>query len=254
MPRAHCLLLGRDHERLDRYDLETVSERTVAAISLGATQDLPDVQPKTRNEDALLVIEDDRRVVLAVADAHFGPDASHDLLATLLQEFDPVPGTPDELSDFFLALSKNKRLKYESETTLLVAVFDKLFKQGFGISWGDSSFHVITPGEVPLTANKRNPAFVSPAAPKTLRPKYAHQFDFRATPGELLLAYTDGINECEYRNPDTSISPYVLSGTLERVGYDPEPAARALVELALAGVGDHPGGQDNIALVAHRVG
>lgn len=253
MPRAHCLLLGRDYQVHDRYDLERISDRTVAAISLGSAIHVGDNGPKTKNEDALLVMEDDRRVVLAVADAHFGEEASHDVLATLLAEFKELPGTPDELADYFTVLSKKKRLKYESETTLLVVVFDKLFKQGFGLSWGDSTFFVVQPGEVPIAQNRRGPGFVSPSRPKTIRPKLASSFTFNAAPGDLLLAFTDGINECDYRNPDTSITPYVLTGTLDRAGYDPEPAARALVELALRGVNDNPGGEDNIALVAHGV-
>ena len=78
----------------------------------------------------------------------------------------------------------------------------------------------------------------------------ADAFRFEATRGDLLLAYTDGIDECHYREPETSVTPQIMAQLWRETGSQPEAYVRRLVELALAGVGDHPGGQDNLAVVA----
>ena len=93
---------------------------------------------------------------------------------------------------------------------------------------------------------------MSCARPRSLDPRHASSFAFEAAPGELVLAFTDGINECHYRYPETSVSPQHLQSLLAEIGAEPERYARRLVEMALAGVGGHPGGQDNIALVVVR--
>ena len=62
----------------------------------------------------------------------------------------------------------------------------------------------------------------------------------------------DGIDQCHYRQPETSVTPRHLRSLLAETGPEPSRYAQALVELALRGVDGNPGGQDNIALVVTR--
>ena len=48
---------------------------------------------------------------------------------------------------------------------------------------------------------------MTPAVPETLDAHRATFFEFDVGPGALLLAYTDGVNECHYRNPQASPGP-----------------------------------------------
>jgi hypothetical protein len=132
-------------------------------------------------------------------------------------------------------------------------VYDRGSRRGFGVSFGDSSFAVLGPAGVRLADLERPMRFASPARPASLDPDDGGEaFAFAAAPGELLIAFTDGIDGCHYNHPETSVTPAILAdlfaGTPAR-GADPEHYARALIELALAGVDGHPGGQDNIALI-----
>ena len=75
------LLLGRDHEDWGAVSLTALSDRTACAISRGVDPESPGKASKRHaNEDALLAVEDDRRVTLVVADGHFGREASHEIL------------------------------------------------------------------------------------------------------------------------------------------------------------------------------
>jgi hypothetical protein len=92
--------------------------------------------------------------------------------------------------------------------------------------------------------------YASPARRGSLNPELADTFSFTASPGDLLLAYTDGIDECHYRRPETSVTPQIMAELRRETGGEPEAYVRRLVELALSGVDGHPGGQDNLAVVA----
>jgi hypothetical protein len=50
------------------------------------------------------------------------------------------------------------------------------------------------------------------------------------------------------------VSEQHLARLFLRVGAEPEQYARRLMELALSGVDDHPGGQDNVALIVAPAG
>ena len=79
-------------------------------------------------------------------------------------------------------------------------------------------------------------------------------FTFTLDEDDLLLAFTDGIDECHYRKPSQSIQKQHFMQLFAEYGNNPERYGRALTELALQGVDGFKGGQDNIALVIFRVG
>jgi len=249
------VMLGRDHERYGAYGLAQVSSNTVAAMSVGSDEDFAAEHPKQHpNEDALLVIEDKRRTVMCVADAHYGRESSEELITLLRDLFKPVPGTPEELDDALRGLSREKRSgRHMSETTLLIAVYDRLFRQGFGLSFGDSSLVIARPRTLPERQGRKNKMFVSMTEPRSLRPRNADHINFTAKQGDLLVAYTDGIDECCYREPDRGITPRVLQSLLDGRMDDPKAATEAVVGKALKGVDGWAGGQDNIALIVSKV-
>ncbi len=234
-----------------------VSEHTSCAMSLGSDVAFQTEQAKKDpNEDALLVVEERDLTVLCVADAHFGKSSAEDLILRIEDALRHIPRNPDELNELLTALSRAKRPprreRRPSETSLLIAIHNRMFQQCFGASYGDSTFVHARPGGTPVRKNERKQWFVSPSSPKTLRPRGAATFEFSTKPGDLLLAFTDGIDECCYREPDRSITEFVLGATLNAAGHAPRPVVDALTKLALGGVNGNPGGQDNIALAVVR--
>jgi hypothetical protein len=254
-PAGVELLLGRDHEEYGAFNLVSISANTAATISPGSDVDYLRASKAKYdvNEDAALVFEDARHTVMCVADAHYGRNASDALISTLADALSPVPQNPAELDNVLRDLAEARtKDRYASETTLLVCIHDRLFRQTFGVSFGDSSLvHIDADGNATLVSEK-TPTFVSPTDPQSLRPSRAKHFALSPKPGDLLIAYTDGIDECCYRDPDRSITLDILGQTVTSCDADVQAIARAITELALAGVGDQPGGQDNLALVVTR--
>lgn len=253
-PRA-ALELGCDHGEYGRYALGRVSGRTIWAISAGVRPDSRSLSAKGDraypNEDGLLAADEGDRVLLAVADAHFGREASHQLLRDLAGRLPPLPATPDELAELVRSLAPSDPVPdYESETTLLIAVYDRALRAGFGLSFGDSTFAIVGAAGHRRPVERPGSFYASPARRGSLTPELADTFAFSGEPGDLLLAYTDGIDECHYRSPETSVTPQIMADLWRETGKDPEAYVRRLVELALSGVDGHPGGQDNLAVVA----
>ncbi len=260
-----ALELGCDHTAYGNYASGQPSPETAWVISVGADIDSPGLRFKgdksQPNEDGLLLATEGERVLLAVADAHFGIAASHELLLALLRVLSgaatSIPASAAELADL---MRETMRKASESDadadpgsaTTLLIAIYDRKTREGCGLSFGDSTFTLLGASGHRQPLGSTAADFVSLADPAGMDPDNADAFSFVAEPGDLLLAYTDGINECHYGQPQTSVTPKCMEQLLHQTGSDPHAYLRSLVELALAGVDENPGGQDNIAVVAAR--
>ncbi len=254
-PAGITLLLGRDHEEYGAHALITVSANTAATISPGSDVEFlkRSVAKYDVNEDALLVFEDTRHTVLCVADAHFGSESSVRLITALSEALVPVPQNASQLADVFRELAgRRPDGGGDSETTLLVCIHDRLFQQAFGLSFGDSSLVRIAADGAAELVNEKSLGFVSLTTPGSLDPRNAGTFNLSPQSGDLLMVYTDGIDECCYRDPDRSITLEILARAVRTSGRAPADVAQALTRLALAGVGGHPGGQDNLALAVTR--
>lgn len=245
-------LYGRDHGVYGALHVEAVGERAAAAISAGATADAPSTAAKgdkaNPNEDALVVLDDGRRVLVAVADSHFGHRASH----TMIEHLARLTAVPVDLDGLAATLDRSARwpasVDDHSASTLCAAVFDRETGRGEGLNIGDSTVAVLDADGL-RPANRHNSAYVHPG--RHGKPsRMAAAFAFTAGPDALLLAYTDGVDECHYRRPETSVQAHHVRAVLTQTGPKPVAFARRLAELALAGVDGHPGGQDNIALIA----
>lgn len=255
------LLLGVDHTTYGHVHLATQADaRTALAMSVGGEYvqmrkgDLP-----VPNEDTCLAVDVGPRTLLAVCDGHHGHWASHGI-AEVLAEIEQVPS--DALSALRLVASLAQPIPEDAEdlpvdlldarTTLLVAVVDRARRRLFGVSYGDSSIFVVSPRGLPVRANTKNEHYVTPWLPDGLDPRDAHEFEAQFEPGDLIVACTDGIDECHYRRPETSVGSEHLRGLLPAAKGHPEAFAGLLAAMALQGVGGHPGGQDNLAVVVTR--
>lgn len=251
------LLLGSDHATWGEYSLaESGQGRSAAALSVGADPRSPSMANKASrlypNEDALLVADQGPLTLLAVADAHHGHQASHTLLEALANSGPAIPRDREAL-DACLASLRFTVDPPDSGTTLLVAVLDRGTGRGFGTSFGDSSLvRVDAAGAEYLSL--RRASYLRANAGAGLDPADGLPLEFGAGDGALLVAFTDGVDECHYHSPSTSVGPGHLHELFDRTGARAPAFAAALVELALAGIDGHPGGQDNIAVAVTATG
>ncbi len=251
--REETLLLGIDHCEYGKYQLESQADaRTACSISCGSDPESESRLHKGRadvpNEDALLAIDEGELTLLAVADSHHGHLASHELLSLLQEKSKVIPSNPLALLDAIRRCTlASTDPEDRSETTLCTAVINRTTGKGFGASFGDSSLLVI--GQELYYANRKVPAFVTPREAMSLDPRRALEFSFSTAPGDLIACFTDGIDECHYRQPETSLGLREI-GEIDRA--EPLSFARSLTQMALNGLPGHPGGQDNIALIVSR--
>ena len=247
------LLLGQDHAHFGHVHVESTPDgRVAAAISVGLDRMVPSMRSKgdarEPNEDALVVLEDGTRTLVAVADAHWGLESSHDLVLAVRDRTTRIPPRLAELQELFRALSVDEAPRTHSRSAVAITVVDRDARQGFGLSVGDVS--VVT---VDDTAVRRHtvpsPVYVAPRDPGSMDPSLARPFEFDLSLAQRVLVFSDGIDECHYRSPATSIGPRHIHELYLRVGPDPETFTAALADLALEGVDGNPGGEDNLALV-----
>ncbi len=244
-------LLGHDHQVYGSVAAHSITERVAAAMSIGADSDSPSLvfkdDPDTLNEDALCVVTDGARTGIAVADAHFGPESSHRLIERLHERWvDGLPASSDELLLLLAAIGEPAMTG--SETALLAAVHDGDSGVGFGWSIGDASLVIVGAGHDATPRNPRNHSYVSASGDDAV----PIAFSFKTQPGDMVLAFTDGVDECHYRHPETSLRPHHITEIVQASGNDPRRVVADLTQRALDGVDGHPGGQDNIAIVAVR--
>ena len=133
-----------------------------------------------------------------------------------------------------------------SASTLLVAILDHSTGQGFGLSFGDSSLWQID-AQGARRVHRQNQHYVNPSDPASLDPRRAHEIVLSLEGPTWLLACTDGIDECCYRQPERSIGARHLAELYEPDDMDSFEFAQSLADLACEGVDGHPGGQDNFA-------
>lgn len=255
------LLLGADEARYGAFArLPEEPARTHVVLSVGSQPLSASRLAKGRadipNEDAVLAVDQGTRTLLAVADSHFGHLASHVLLERLAERLGGGAELPFSAASLVELLAScvggDRPGEDESETTLLVAVVDREQGQGIGVSFGDSSLFVVSLEDPPRRVSPRNRAYVSPYDPGSFAPGRGSLFDWSFRPGDLVVAFTDGVDECHYRSPETSVGARHLHGLFIRTCGEPDLFSDALVRLALGGVEGSPGGEDNIALAVTR--
>ncbi len=251
---GRALLLGQNFCDYGSFTSSRVGDRAAVSISVGADPNSPSAQfkddPDVPNEDALSIIEAGDWAGYAVADAHYGPESSHMLIERLHTLWSKIrPEGIDHLGQMMSFLRNGDAPRTGSETTLLAVVLDRQTRQGFGISFGDSTVMAVGRSGA-RRLNSRDSRYVTAADRSLLEPGRAFRFDVDA--GEMLLVFTDGIDECHYRRPETSVGQRHIEAVIDRAEGDPLAVVDGLTTLALTGVEGNPGGQDNIAAIAAR--
>lgn len=250
---GRLVVLGRDHGNWGAVASTEVGSLGGAAISVGSDPDSPSGQfkydPDVSNEDAGCLHSAIDWTGLAVADAHYGPESSHLMIERLHTMWGKIrPTDLNHLAQMIEFLRQGEPAVTESETTLLTVVYDRVARTGFGISFGDSTFAIAGPNRSATPINQHDHRFVSTAHRESLRHGFA--FEFKAVSGELLLAFTDGVDGCHYRSPKTSVLAADIDRVASSCNYKPHDTARAVTELALEGVRGNPGGEDNVVVLA----
>jgi serine/threonine protein phosphatase PrpC len=194
------------------------------------------------NEDACCVLEDGDHVLLAVADAHHGREASERLIETIADE--SLPRSPIEFEAMLARLARLPEAGLgQSESTLLVAWLDRGDLRAEAVSYGDSSLvHLRVEDRAPQSPLARGKRFVAPGAlgfPEA-------RASLRVAPGDVLALYTDGIDDAFGR--DRGLTASDLDRIARECGHRPADFVRAAIEAALGELGD--GGRDNLAVVA----
>lgn len=243
-------MIGRDYPDLGAVVQKTLGPVT-GCISAGSDPNSPSFAYKgdkvlSPNEDGLVALRQDHRCMLVVADGHLGHYSSHALLDGLAA----LPKVPPRLGPLSLILSSGEWIdETAGGTTLLLACVDEKSGAVFGLSFGDSSLVTLGPAGARVR-NDLNDVYLRGGGP--IEVESGRPFQFQLEPGELLLLYTDGVNECCYRDPYRSVNLSHLDQLYQEHGNDAASLTRALMELALAGVDGYPGGQDNIVILSYQ--
>lgn len=256
-----CLLLGQDYKTYGNIGVCELDGRTACAISVGADKHSPSLANKGNalfpNEDAVLMQRHDNLLIMAVADAHYGHWASHALMAGLVQSCaanKQITNKPDALYNLLFSIPENlKEPDQTSASTAIVVCINTNNGKGVGLSYGDSTAMLINRQEV-VRINQKNANFVTINVPDSFNPEYADEFEFTMQPNETLLLFTDGIDECNYCSPATSVNEQHIMELYHQPSKDLCDYIIKLVDLALKGVNGNPGGQDNIAIASYHYG
>lgn len=241
MPEHALHLSGVDHITYGELHLEQQGP-LVAAMSVGADRASPSLEFKGEapNEDALSGRDDGRFARLVVADSHFGSQASHELVAAIHRAPYDVATPPVVLPQPAVD---------GSETTLTTVWLDR-FRGVAHVQWfGDSLAIVLRADQLPLVLVEADDEFITPQAFGWTE---ARSVAVQVQAGDVLLAFSDGVNECHYRRPQTSVNLHHVQALFDEAAGLVD-FVEELGRLALRGVDEHPGGQDNIAIVAVQV-
>lgn len=241
-------MIGRDYPELGRVVQQSLGT-AVGTISAGSDPDSPAFAYKgdktiCPNEDGLIALRQGSRLLLAVADGHLGHYSSH----ALLDGLSTIQQIPVRLGPLSLILASSDWIdETAGGTTLLVACVDEKTGSVFGLSFGDSSLVTIGPTGARVR-NELNDVYLRGGGP--IEVETARPFQFQLAAGETLLLYTDGVNECCYRDPFRSVKLKHLEQIYQEHPTSACALSRTLMDLALAGVEGNAGGQDNIVIVA----
>lgn len=242
------MMLGQQHAVLGEISQGKLGP-LAACISVGSDAQSPSLAFKGDkahpNEDGLLALRDGPRWLLAVADGHLGHQASHFLLEDLAARCKVIPSRLGQLSVLLSGLEWPSQIG--GGTTLLLACLDETTRRVAGFSFGDSSLLAVSSRGVRL-GNRHDDNFIRP--PLGIAVENGSPFELQLDPSEMLLLFTDGINECCYRDPARSIQFQHIEKLWGEAPGNVE-LAQKLTKLALEGVDGYPGGQDNVAVLAY---
>ena len=247
-----CVFLGKNNNTYG--DIANFYNKNIACtISIGSDEHSPSLMykgdKKSANEDAVLAARQDDHVLLAVADSHFGQWASHSIISGLAANLKQLTAPQAIYSVLHDLCDTEYDHKENSETTLLIVLLNMSTGEGFGISFGDSSALLVSDDAV-RRLNIKDSHYVSFNKEFSFETGAANEFNFNVKTGEVLVIFTDGVDECHYGYPETSVNDSHIHKLFLRNQSDIKAFVTQLASLALSGVNGNPGGQDNLAIAA----
>lgn len=263
VPLQTVVMLGRDHMAADRYAMCSVGDdgRTVCSLSLGGLAAIPRKGgTQVPNEDCLVAADFGSIAFHAVADGHRGYRASHKLVELIAGRLDGADSIrtlvrtcgwlhgqePQEEED----ARRPTGIKDISRTTATLCAIDRESGTVEGWSLGDSAVYHLSLTHGISRLNEPNTVYVTPFQTDPVDPGSLQHFRAAVHPGDILLSCSDGVFECHYGSPETSISLDDLESLFFRFSGDVDAYVAAVSRDALRGVRGNPGGQDNIAVIA----
>jgi serine/threonine protein phosphatase PrpC len=246
-------MLGKDYADHGEVGYCTVSSNLTCAISIGAKQNVSslthDAFFKHSNEDALLAAFNNDYILLAVADAHFGDWASHALITGLAEQSHNI----SDISSMYNILDNLHNLYSDStqtsETTLIAISINRKTRVCEGISIGDSTAMIVN-NDYTKRINSKTRCYASPNNSADMYEAMADEFFFQLSKNDCLILFTDGVDECHYGHPETSINDETIHAIYNENSDNSMKFTTQLTKLALSGVNNNPGGQDNIAVIS----
>lgn len=257
-PPQSVLLLGRDHPGVDRFAMRSVGNqgRTVCSISLGGLEAVARKGgASVPNEDGLFAADFGPSAFHAIADGHRGHFASHEVIERVARM---VSGEVDLTAplrslDWLEAPILKQSPENASATTLSLCAIDRERGAVEGWSAGDSAVFHLSPERGIQRLDSPDDDYVSPGRGAVPKRSATQRFAAAVRPGDLILSCSDGVFECHYGSPETSLGPADLESLFIRFCGDVDAYVEAVSHSALMGVRGHPGGQDNIAIIASAI-
>ncbi|MDB2576111.1 SpoIIE family protein phosphatase [Planctomycetota bacterium] len=259
-PSQICALFGEDHGTVNEFALALVGgplsgvSPTACAVGAGGDGVLTRKGPAAvLNEDCVLAFDDGRRVIHAIADGHHGHEASHssvELVATMVEQSGGVISPDEALAQLHPLWLETKAESDGSRCTLVVLSIDRGEGILEGFSLGDSGVFLGNMEDGVRRVVPPNTFYMAPWDPGSHGIPPSTHFRVPVRSGDWVLTCSDGIHECKYETPEESIGAKELESLMIRAGRRPEAFVESAVTLALAGVSGHPGGEDNLAVVA----
>ena len=250
-------MLGKNYNTYGEISLCNIKDDISCAICIGGDKNSPSLtfkgDVKTANEDAVFAALHEDLAILAVADSHFGHWASDTIMTYLaehmhdMHNLESFSNQPEDL--FKIMFEQYSDDKEFSETTLIFVTININTGAGTGLSFGDSSAMIVNHLNH-KRVNTKNHIYISPNTAPDMFKSMANEFYFTLAPGDVILLFTDGIDECHYGYPETSITDQHIHNLFLANNSGIQSFTSSLASLALQGVNGNPGGQDNLAIAS----
>lgn len=244
-------LLGSSFLQPGKIELFSVGDRSACAISVGAEAAIARKQKDAApNEDALYLDDDGNCAVHLVADGHWGVESSESLVKSLGELFDKEgPGAEAYQLYGMMAQSWRKAEPLgKSRTTFILTSLNRERRTLRGFSIGDSACFLVRSDASVSRIDNASRHYCAPWDYYSLGVPSTSHYETEVAPGDVLICCTDGVTECNYGKPERSVLPVDVAELAGRHKGDARAIAEALGLLALTGVRNEPGGEDNFSI------